>query len=319
MAFVVTVAVPAVAATALGPQSVVRQFCQADGNGQRITIPGWAALAPLLTWQYEPAWDTVTLIDGYTVRPPQPTGEPGLSVEVRYTVVGQLTPLGFDPEPQVESVTYRVQPDEQGNWHILGPLPPPHLFANQVDIDAMRRSLSEGDARFLANSIFVWKMFQSAGWNVPFEVTTDLLSGSAYRAVDDARPGDLIVYLRDGTPYHVGLLEAQNQIVSSTLNAGIVRTTINAFPGEVQYLRLAQVEAAPAAEVEPRHLPTPPLQPAVIVPTKSPTPKASAPHKTNKKSRRTPPATRKKKVKPANHKGAAAKASPRRSHGSKQQ
>ena len=65
--------VPA-AAAGFGPQGVVRQFCQADGNGQRATMPGWAALAPLLTWAYEPAWDTVVLINGYTVGSPQPAG-----------------------------------------------------------------------------------------------------------------------------------------------------------------------------------------------------------------------------------------------------
>ena len=89
----------------------------------------------------------------------------------------------------MESVTYRVQPDEQDSWHILGPLPPPHLFANRVDIDAIRRSLSDGGANFLANSVFVWQMFQSAGWNVPFESTGDLLSGATYRTVDNRQAG----------------------------------------------------------------------------------------------------------------------------------
>lgn len=286
------------AAAELGPQSVVRQFCQADGNGQRITLPGWAALAPLLRWPYEPAWDTIILITGYNVRGPQPADEHGLTVEVRYDVIGHISPLGFNPEPQLESITYRVQPDEQGNWHILGPLPPPHLFANQVDIDAMRRSLSEGDATFLANSVFVWRMFQSAGWNVPYEVTTDLLSGDAYRAVDDAKPGDLVVYLRDGAPYHVGLLEAANQMVSSTLNAGIARTAVDAFPGEVRYLRLGRVQAAPAAErAEPSALPAPVMRPTPAAPKKQPTVKSAT-----TKGHHPPPATRKKKVKPSGHK-----------------
>ena len=31
--------------------------------------------------------------------------------------------------------------------------------------------------------------------------------------------GDLVVYLRDADVYHVALLEAQNQVVSSTVNA----------------------------------------------------------------------------------------------------
>ncbi len=275
----------------LGPQGVIRQFCQADGNGQRVTISDWAALAPLLSWTYEPAWDTVTLITGYTVNSPQAAGAYTFAIDVRYTVVGQLTPSGLNPEVHTESVTYRVQPDEQGNWHILAPLPPPHLFVSRVDIDTIRRSLSNGGVNFLANSVFVWQMFQSAGWNVPYESTLDLLSGTAYRLVDKARPGDLVVYLREGAPYHVGLLEAQNQLVSSTLNAGIVRTPVDAFPGEVRYLRLGWVEADPTAT---------PAEPApAVAPIVRPTP-------TIRKNHPTPTATpkrRKKKPTPSSKRG----------------
>jgi hypothetical protein len=230
-----------------GPQGVVRQFCQVDGNGQRVSIPGWAAIAPLVTWAYEPAWDTVSLISGYEVGGPKPAGENTLAVEVRYTVVGQLSPAGVNQDTRVEPVVYQVQPDEQGSWHIVGALPPPHIFANRVDTEAMRRSLAEGGVNFLANSVFVWQMFQSAGWDVPFQSTSALLGSATYRAVEPASPGDLVVYLRDGTPYHVGLLEAKNQVVSSTLNAGITRTAVDAFPGEVRYLRLARPGPSPTA------------------------------------------------------------------------
>jgi len=230
----------------LGPQGIVRQFCQADGLGQRVTLPGWAALAPMVTWAYEPAWDRVVLISGYTVRSPQPTTQNSLAVEVRYDVVARVSPLGIDPEVYAESVTFQVQPDEQGGWHILGPPPFPHIFGNRVDVDAMRRSLSQSDGNFVANTVFLWQMFHSAGWNVPYESTADLLSGAAYRVVDTAKPGDLVLYLRDDAPYHVGMLQAKDRVVSSTLNAGIAQTTVDAFAGEVRYLRLVQPETPPA-------------------------------------------------------------------------
>lgn len=282
-------------AAELGPQSVVRQFCQADGNGERITLPGWAALAPLLTWPYEPAWDTITLISGYNVRPPQPAEEHGLDVEVHYSIVGQLSPFGLNPESHVEVVTYHLQPDEHGNWRITGPLPPPHLFANQVDIDAMRHVLSEGDASFLANSVFVWKMFQSAGWNVPFQTTTDLLSSTTYRDVEAARAGDLVVYLRDGAPYHVGLLEAKDQVVSSTLNAGITRATVDAFPGEVRYLRLGRVDPVSEDARQAAPIPTPVLRATpMLAPRKTPTPAVKV-----LKSKKPPPTARQPKAKAA--------------------
>jgi hypothetical protein len=282
---------PGAAAAGPGPQGVVRQFCQADGNGQRVTTPGWTGIAPLVTWAYEPAWDTVVLITGYTVDAPQPAEENVLAVPVRYAVVAQLSPLGLNGEAHVESVIYRIAADEQGLWHILGPPPLPHLFVNRVDIEAMRRSLSDGGVNFLANSVFVWQMYQSAGWNVPFESTNDLLSGATYHPVDSAKAGDLVVYLRDGTPYHVGLLEAKNQIVSSTLNAGIMRTTVDAFAGEVRYLRLGRLPAAPSAA---------PLviRPAPTAPKPRPSPGAQA---GKKKKTPTPPSKNKHPAKPSGH------------------
>jgi hypothetical protein len=283
------------AAVQVGPQGAVRQFCEADGNGQRVTILGWAGLAPLLTWTYEPAWDTVALVTGYTIGGPQPAGQNTLAVEVRYTVVGQVSPAGMNPEAHTESVTYRVEPDEQGNWHILGPLPPPHVFANRVDVDAVRRSLSNGGVNFLANSVFVWQMFQSAGWDVPFQSTSDLLSGATYRVVDHAHPGDLVVYLRDGSPYHVGLLEAKNQVVSSTLNAGITRTTVGAFPGEVRYLRLVRPGTAAAVQ---QAAPLPAASTAMNWTPATPRPRPTPVLTTVKKKTPTPPSKRRHQATP---------------------
>jgi hypothetical protein len=293
-------------AAELGPQGVIRQFCQADGNGQRASIPGWAALAPLVMWSYEPAWDHVTLVTGYTVGSATPAGDNIVAVEVRYEVIGELTPSGMNPEPHVETVTYRVQSDDQGNWRILGPLPPPHIFGNRVDIEAMRRSLAEGGVNFLANTVFVWQMFRSAGWNVPFVPTTELLSGAAYRGVDSPKPGDVVVYLCDGAAYHVALLEATDQVVSSTLNAGVVRTAVHAFPGEVRYLRLVQPDVAPTiAESEPPpaappRAATPVVRPTPTTPSKRPTRVAAAvkqkkkPAKLSKAQRKAKPAARKR-------------------------
>jgi hypothetical protein len=154
-----------------------------------------------------------------------------------------------------------------GVWRVLGPPPPPHIFAHRVDMDALRRSLEFGGLNFLPNSIFVWRMFQSAGWNVAFVPTIDLLNGQAYRAVDKPKTGDLVVYLRDGVPYHVGIVEADDQIVSSTLNAGVVQTAPDAFPGEMEFLRLIQPE--PVVETMPRPVPTPVAGPAKAPPTRA--------------------------------------------------
>jgi hypothetical protein len=259
-----------VTAVESGPQAVVRRFCQADGLGQRVQVAGWAAVAPLVTWSLEPAWDHVVLIGGYQVDSPHTVEDGGVAIEVRYAVIGEVSPLGLDTVVHLETVEFRLD-GAKGTWHVLGPPLPPHIFAHQVDVDAVRRSLQRGGLNFLPNSIFIWQMFQSAGWNVAFVPTIDLLNGQTYRAVGKPKVGDLAVYLRDGVPYHVGVFEAEDRVVSSTLNAGIVRTTPDAFPGEMKYLRL--VEPEPVVEAMP--IPTPTVAPA---PTKaSPTRTVAAP------------------------------------------
>ncbi len=254
-----------------GPQAVVRQFCQADGVGQRVTLAGWGGIAPLVSWTFEPAWDRAVLIAGYEVGTPRPSDAGRLAVEVRYTVVGQVSALGFDANAQVEAVTFDMGTSDGAGWRIFGPPPPPHIFSNRVDVDQMRRSFAEGGMNFLANTIFVWQMLHSAGWNVSFETTADLLNGAAYRIVDQPKTGDLVVYLRDNTPYHVALLEGEHQVVSSTLNAGIVRTATDAFPGDVKYLRLVEPAAAPTPGATPPSLALAPVGP-LARPARTPTP-----------------------------------------------
>lgn len=226
---------------------------------------GWADLMPIVSWPFEPAWDVVVLITGYDIGSPRPCEGGALEVDVHYTVVGQVTALGFDSNTYVETVTLRVHAPEDG-WRIIGPPPPPHVFATCVDVEPMRRTLEFGTSDFLPNSLFVWQMFGSAGWSVPFQLTADLLTGTTYRPVEKPQVGDVVAYLRDGVPYHAGLLEAENRVVSSTLNAGIVRTAVDAFAGEVRYLRL--IEPEPGA-MRRRPAATPPVARS----TKQPTPR----------------------------------------------
>lgn len=257
----------------LGPQTVVREFCQADAVGARASIQGWPRIAPLVEWPLEPAWDRVALITSYTVGWPLPAADETLAVEVRYLLTAWVTAKGVDEKPQVESIVFRVR--AQGTaWHVVGPPPPPHIFAQRTDAQAMQRSLANGGVNFLPNSLFVWQMFRSAGWNVAPQLTADLLTGGVYRSVPEPKTGDLVVYLRDGIPYHTGLLEASGQVVSSTLNAGIMRAPIDAFAGAARYLRLVQpAEVPPTAATTPD---TPSAEPASISPKPAATLKPSA-------------------------------------------
>lgn len=236
------------AAAAGDPQAVVRRFCAADAVGARVAVLSWPNIAPLVSWALEPAWDHVVLITGYEVGSPrfQEGSDDTLVLPVRYSTAGQLSALGFDAVQQVEPVDLQLKVID-GEWRILGPPPAPHLSANRVDTDAMRHSLAEGGVNFVPNSLFVWQMFRSAGWNVDYQPANDVLTGTIYRVVDRPRAGDVVAYLRDGVPYHVGVVDAGTQVVSSTLNQGIVRSAIDAFGGEVRYLRLVQPAPVPVA------------------------------------------------------------------------
>ncbi len=241
----VAVSAPYAGAVEFGPQGAVRQFCQADSRGHRATVAGWAAFAPLVDWPLEPAWDHVVLIAGYTVGGPRQLDEETLEIEVRYDVIGQVSAFGFDTGVYVETYPFRVHTYDGSAWRILGPPPPPHIAASRVEVQAMRASFESGGTNFMPNSLFVTHMYRSAGWRVPAVRTTELLASGVYRRVDEPSVGDLVVFLDAGTPYHVGLLDEPNVMVSSTINAGVVRTPIDAFPGEVEFARLVQPEGGP--------------------------------------------------------------------------
>jgi hypothetical protein len=239
-----TLLLPVVAAGQLGPQTVVRRFCEADAMAQRVTIQGWSRIAPLVEWPLEPAWDRVHVITSYTVGWPEATDNDMLAVEVRYAVTADINALAVKQVSRVDAVRFRVRA-EGTSWRIAGPPPPPYIFEQQVDPEAMRLSLERGGMNFTANSVFVWRMMQTAGWPVDYVPTADLLKGQSYRAAEKAKPGDLVVYLNDETPYHVGFLEGSNTVVSATLNGGILRTRRDAFAGESRTLRLVRPAATP--------------------------------------------------------------------------
>lgn len=284
------------AAREVGPQSVVRRFCEADGVGRRVSVAEWSTIAPLVAWPFEPAWDHVVLVGSYQVGAPRGLEQGRVGIDVAYSVLGQVSGLGLETTVHVETVTFALEAVE-GQWRIVGPPPPPHLFWSHVDVERVRRSLEAGDVNFVPNTLFVWWMLRSAGWNVPLVSTAELLSGEDYRVVREAKPGDVVVYLRGGVPYHVGLLEAEDQVVSSTLNAGIVRSVVEAFAGEVEYFRLVQPEAAEEAVPEPPPVPaaTPRAASAVDLPGGGGVRRTPSPVVRREQRKATPPVRSKRK------------------------
>ncbi len=237
-----------------GPQTTVREFCRLDAMGARATLQGWPQVAPLVAWPWEPAWDRVVLITSYTVGWPVAEEEGQFAIEVRYAVQGVVTAAGLREEPHVESRLFRVAPMPDGLWRITGPPPPPHIFADNADASGVQRSLAAGGVNFVANSTFVHRLFGEAGWEVPLLSTLEFERSDRFRVVKEPRPGDLVLYFDGAQPYHVGVLEQEAVVVSSTLNGGVVRTSLDTFAGDRKFLRLVEPEPLPTLTPTP-HLP----------------------------------------------------------------
>jgi hypothetical protein len=84
----------------------------------------------------------------------------------------------------------------------------------------------------------VRRLLAETGRELPHLDAAGLLETTLLETVTTAQGGDVVLYLDGGRPYHVGVLESEDRVVSATLNAGIRRSSIDAFQGEVVYRRV---------------------------------------------------------------------------------
>lgn len=223
-------------AAAVDPLDVLRAFCQADGNGARLRPATWPAIAPLVAWGLEPAWDRLSLIHGYEIG--TPTGQDGtIVVDVLYNLAQTIRSSGARGEARVETRRYILEPAGDRGWRLRGPPPPPYVFASQADPDALAALLAPEDGAYESNSAFAWHLLRDAGFDLPYADTLDLPTAFGLRAERTANIGDLALYYAAGVPYHVAVVESDDGVVSATLNGGLRRTPFGAFPGEIRYLR----------------------------------------------------------------------------------
>ena len=229
----------------------MRAFCQADGRGERIAPRTWPNLAGLVTWSLEPAWDHLFLISGFELGTPQ-ARDGGFDVDVQYTLTAEVRSSGVKAEGRVETRTYRLVRDDEGAWRIRAPAPPPYVFASQADDTALAALLDPEKSAYVSNSAFAWHLLRDAGWAIPYADTAALATAPDLTVERTAQVGDLVLYFDGDSPYHVGIVESEDSIVSATLNGGIRRTEFGAFAGEIQYRRpIATAAATPTAAAKP--------------------------------------------------------------------
>jgi hypothetical protein len=242
-------------AAAADPMNIVRLFVQGDGHGDRLDPLRWQNIAPLVAWPLEPAWDHLFLIRGVEVGTPQ-RKDGAVEVEVKYTVTAEIRSSGIAPVERVDVHTYRLDLDEDANWRIRAPALPPHVYDSKADGEALVALLSPDESPYVSNSAFVWRMLRSAGWLIAYATTEDLAISADYTTARTAEVGDLVLYFDGERPYHVGIAESEDTVVSATLNGGIRRTPYGAFAGEIRYRRpIAAVMET--ATPDPNATPTP--------------------------------------------------------------
>lgn len=238
-AFVVVLGVSALreAAAAVSAMDTVHAFCRADGRGERILVRTWPTFAPLIQWGLEPAWDHVVLIDSYEVSDPRYDDAEHAVVTVTYHVAADVEAGHVTREPREETRVFRLVADESRTWRIVGPPPAPHVFLSQVEPDAMAASLEPTTGDFLSSAAFVQHFLDGAGW----DLTSFAVSGTPTlgELTDVTTPaiGDIVLYYDGDAPYHIGVLESEDVVLSATLNGGIRRAPVDAFAGKVRYRR----------------------------------------------------------------------------------
>jgi hypothetical protein len=203
--------------------------------GDRLQPSRWAKIAPLVTWKIEPAWDQIRLIRGYEMTTPRLI-EDRVEVDVTYTVSGDLRAGKVLRGIRLESRTYHlVSKDEGKHWRILGPPSVPYLFESQADIDELAALLAPGSSGYTSNSSFAWHLLRRDHSDLPYRDTESLVNATYLNATEEPKPGNLVLYYDGEIPFHVGVVEPEGVIVSSTMNAAIWRGPADSFPGTARY------------------------------------------------------------------------------------
>jgi len=117
---------------------LLEAYCTLDFDGARLSSTTGTQVWSMVAWENEPGWDSVKLVEGFTVGAPKASGN-RIEIPVIYEVVGtavgpQITRFG----KELETVKFELE-SVGGTWKITGPIIPPH-----VSLAAHERALTPG-------------------------------------------------------------------------------------------------------------------------------------------------------------------------------
>lgn len=124
-----------------GPESIVREFCQRDFNGERTRSDTSARIEKLVLWEREPGWDTVTVVKSFRILSSRKINKKAIVV-VEFDTLGEMPAWDFVLKREKERVQFTLQLGDQEwqwkndevvlvpgklQWRITEPVLQPHI------------------------------------------------------------------------------------------------------------------------------------------------------------------------------------------------
>lgn len=123
------------------PESVVRQFCQQDFDGARTRSDTSEKIEKLVLWEFEPGWDTVTVVKSFRIVSSRKLAKKAIVV-VEFDTLGEMPAWDFVARREKERVQFVLQLGDREwqwkndepvlmpgklQWRITGPAIQPHI------------------------------------------------------------------------------------------------------------------------------------------------------------------------------------------------
>lgn len=98
------------------PESIVREFCQRDFNGERTRSDTSAKIEDLVLWELEPGWDTVTVVKSFRIQSSRKINKKAIVV-VEFDTLGEMPAWDFVLKREKKRVQFTLQlGDREWQW-----------------------------------------------------------------------------------------------------------------------------------------------------------------------------------------------------------